>query len=167
MIIKITIENILISKQIISIRLNAQNDNAIEEELKKIKKKSIRFSIDNIEKHENILYFTGKLHSINIRKGLNFVIHTTRDTNIIYKLIKYIDAPLKLKFTSEKEEHIIKLLNEIHNKTGKEITDIIYENTCFKTKDGKTIEGKKNIFELTEKRKDVLLGKLQNQLKNI
>jgi mRNA-degrading endonuclease HigB of HigAB toxin-antitoxin module len=67
---------------------------------------------------------------------------------------------MHLRFFSDTERSLKQLLNEISNKTGKTEEDILYEVTTFQ-KGNDVIEGKRNIFDLSERHKSVVVDKLK------
>jgi hypothetical protein len=135
------------------------------DEVRKIKGVPHRFYLYVCENPENdkITLHDAEIKSINIRKNLSFILHIEKNKPLIYKIIKYMDSPMHLRFFSDTERSLKQMLNEISNKTGKTEEDILYEITTFQ-KGSDVIEGKRNIFDLSERHKSVVADKLKKIL---
>lgn len=166
MIVRVDIVQLVVAEYVFSLKMVTGMNAEILDELKKIKGKDIKFIIQNEkynEKPERI-FFTGRVKSINLRNKINFVIHTNKDKVVIIKTIKLMDESLLLIFKSEKEQKLSELLHSVSESLQKPEPELLYELTTFKCRDGTIIEGKKSIYELSEKHREVLLNKLTKMI---
>lgn len=164
MLIKAGIKQLVIAEHVFSMRFVTENNQEVLEELERLKNKQTVFTLIPQRKDEDgkpvKIYFTGKVKSINIRNKINFVIHTEKDKIVIIRTIKIMDEPITIAFKSDREKLLTELLQKAGEVTSKSIPEIIRELTSFTTKDGRFIEGKTNIYALSEKQKEVLTDKL-------
>lgn len=135
------------------------------DEIRKIKGVPHRFYLYIYENSQDdkIALHDAEIKSINIRKNLSFILHIEKTKPLIYKIIKHMDSPMHLRFFSDTERSLKHLLNEISSKTGKTEEDILYEVTTFH-KGNDVIEGKRSIFDLSERHKSVVVDKLKKIL---
>jgi hypothetical protein len=135
------------------------------DEIRKIKSVPHKFCLYIYEnsQDEKITLRDAEVKSINIRKNLSFVLHIEKNKPLIYKIIKHMDSPMHLRFFSDTERSLKRLLNEISREIGKTEEDILYEVTTFQKGSG-VIEGKRNIFDLSERHKSVVADKLKKIL---
>lgn len=166
MIVRVDIVQLVITEYVFSLKLVTQMNSRVLDEIKKIKGKDIKFIIQNerqSEKPERI-FFTGRIKSINLRNKINFVIHTNKDKVVIIRTIRLMDEPLLLIFKTEKEQRLSELLHSVSEATQKPESELLYSLTTFITKNGTVVEGKKTIYELSERHKEILIDKLTKML---
>jgi hypothetical protein len=164
--IKVKISSVSVMSDIASIKMSSDIVEPITmDEIRKIKGVPHRFYLYIYENSQDnkIALHDAEIKSINIRKNLSFVLHIEKNKPLIYKIIKYMDSPMHLRFFSDTERSLAQMLNEISNKTGKIEEDILYEVTTFQ-KGSDVIEGKRNIFDLSERHKSVVVDKLKKIL---
>lgn len=145
---------------------SVSTDQAILDEIRKIRGMRRKFSLRMATNPEPVVIaiHDGEIVSVNAGKKLTFVLHIPKNKPLIYKIVKYMDEPMQFRFFSDTEKTLKQLLSEISAKTGRSEEDILFEATTF-TKGNDVIEGKRNIFDLSERHKTVVVSKLEKFLR--
>lgn len=110
----------------------------------------------------NDIRFTVNIKSIGFNpKRVRVLLHAPKNKYTIDKLFTIIDfdrVVLKIKTVKEKKiERLLNMVSEIRKASPEEI---LYQLTTFKNKDGKVIEGKRSVDEISRSCGDVVLSKL-------
>jgi len=144
-----------------SVRLSSDHtEQYYVEILKDIKGVRQRYTIEYNENGKTKkIYFNGKIQSINIRKGLSFVIHAERQKWTIVNIASIVDENVVCKFFSRKEMILYDLLKNVSQLLNIPTEDVLYRFTTYE-KNGRVYQGKNNMFELSDKHKDVVISKL-------
>lgn len=174
MMINVSILSFSVLKNVISIRLTSSSNNAETiQEIKQLKGCPQEYIIEDIPtrnggssgKYTKQIEFSAKIQSLNIRSTLNFVIHTEKQDFHIHKILDMMDRKLNMKFMSLKEKKLQELLNKVAEVLNLPEKEVLYKFTTFKSKkNGKTVIGKRSIYELSEKHKTVVIDKLKRML---
>jgi hypothetical protein len=67
---------------------------------------------------------------------------------------------------SEQEKRLLYLLNLASNNSNKAEGELLYQLTTFKGKDGKLVDGKRSIYDISKKSQQVVIDKLQKMIEN-
>lgn len=147
------------------VRINETTDNSqLLSDIKELKEgKPRKYTLANQEAPGAGIYFTGQIKSMNIVKGLAIVLHTQAIPVLVVKAMDLIGLPASIQFLTDHEQELIDLVNAAARKEGISHEEIVYRLTTFAI-DGRTIEGKKSIFEISEKQQKVVLSKLHKIL---
>lgn len=141
----------------------AADDIHLLTEVKDLKGKSKKYTLTVTERPALGIYFTGQIKSLNIVKGLIIVLHTPAIPAVVVKAIDMIGLPASLRFLTDDEQELIGLAKAAARLEGVEPEEIIFRLTTFK-KDGRTIEGKFSVFDISESQQKVVLSKLHKIL---
>ncbi len=132
-------------------------------EIKELKGETRKYTMAAAEGGTNSIYFTGQIKSINIVKGLMVVLHTPAAPVLVAKAIDMIGLPVRLYFSTGKEQELASLVKAAARLEGVEPEEIVYRLTTF-SKEGQTIEGKRSIYDISESQQKVVLSKLHKML---
>ena len=172
--INVSILSFSVLKHVISIRLTSSSNNSETiQEIKQLKGCLQKYIIEDIparkgvspDKDKKQIELSAKIQSMNIRSTLNFVLHTDKQDFHIREILDMMDRKLTMKFMSQKEKKLQELLNKVAEIVNMPVEEVLYKFTTFKSrKHGKTVKGKRNIYELSEKHKTVVIDKLKRML---
>lgn len=107
------------------------------------------------------LKFTGVVNSISLSKGIRILLHAERSKYILNRLFElsgYDTVSLRIK--TDREARIERMLSIVSEKENAQPSEILYRLTTFTGKDGKLIEGKRCVDEISRKCQDVVISKL-------
>ena len=174
MMINVSILSFSVLKNVISIRLTSSSNNSETiQEIKQLKGCLQKYIIEGLparngsssNKDTKKLDLSAKIQSLNIRSTLNFVLHTEKQNFQINEILDMMNRKLIIKFMSRKEKKLQELLNKVAEVLNLPETEVLYKFTTFKSKkNGKTVIGKRSIYELSEKHKTVVIDKLRRML---
>jgi len=167
MILHAKITGLSVSKHCMSIKLSSdRTEQFYVESLKGIKGIQQKYIIEYNENGKSKkIYFNGKIQSINIRKGIFFVIHVEREKWTIVNIAMAVDEDVICKFFNRKEMILYDLLQNVSQLLNMSIEDVLYKFTTYE-KEGRVYEGKRNIFELSDRHKDVVISKLSKIIRD-
>ncbi len=111
------------------------------------------------------LYFDGEIRSINITQGLTVTIHTPVIIPLLIKAVDCIGKPAILSFATGMELEIANMLSAAARIHQVDEDELLYSLTTY-SRNGKTINGKRSINNLSEAQKKVIWDKLQKLLSN-
>ena len=171
---KVSIKGFCVLKKSISISMSTLDcRDEVLEELKKIKGEPQKFIMEaaypkwNGQKpNTGRLELKAKIQSISVTEPLSFSLHSGITKFLILRLyeIRELGENIELKFFSMKERRIVHLMDRVADKMKITPEDALYRATSFRNKDGKAVEGKRNIFDLSESQKSVAADKLAAML---
>ncbi len=171
---KVSIKGFCVLKKSISISISTLDcRDEVLEELKKIKGEPQKFIMEatypkwNGEKpNAGRLDLKAKIQSISVTEPLSFSLHTGITKFLILRIyeIRESGENIELKFFSMKERRILHLMDRVAEKMKISPEEALFKATSFRNKNGKVIEGKKNIYELSESHKSVAADRLATML---
>jgi len=172
--INVSVLSFSVLKNVISIRMTSSSNNSETiQEIKQLKGCLQKYIIEDSparnggspDKDTKQIELSAKIQSLNIRSTLNFVLHTEKQDFHIHKILNIMGRKLTMKFMSQKEKKLQELLNKVAEVLNMPEKEVLYKFTTFKSnKNGKTVKGKKSIYELSEKHKTVVIDKLKKML---
>jgi hypothetical protein len=65
---------------------------------------------------------------------------------------------------SEQEKRLLYLLKLASDNSDKPEVELLYQLTTFKGKDGKLVDGKRSIYDISKKSQEVVIDKLQKMI---
>lgn len=153
---KVKIVSFSVLQNAISIRLLCENASWLTAEARDERRK---INLDELS-------FEGKIRSVNIqREGTNILLRAKRSHFLVGKLFELMDRPsLEFSVMESLDGKLNSLLSVLSKKTGEHKEDLLLRLTTFKDKDGREIQGKRHIEELSENQKVVVLRKLHSIL---
>jgi hypothetical protein len=145
----------------ISIRLTSSNsDNNIIQELKDQKNKPQNIKIGDLD-------LNAEIKSINIRNDIHILLHSLRNKYVINMLFEFMNSDsLTVIINSEQEKRLLHLLKLASNNLDRPEVELLYQLTTFKGKDGKLVDGKRSIYDISKKSQEVVIDKLQKMIEN-
>ncbi len=171
---KVCIKGFCVLKKSISISMSTQDfRDEVLEELKKIKGEPQKFIVEaqfskwNRERADTErLDLKAKIQSISVTEPLSFSLHTGITKYLLLRIyeIRESGENIELKFFSMKERRIMNLMDRVADKMKITPEEALYKATSFKNRNGKVVEGKRNIFDLSESHKSVAADRLAAML---
>lgn len=171
---KVSIKGFCVLKKSISISMSTMDfRDEVLEELKKIKGETQKFIMEttytkwNGEKpNAGRLDLKAKIQSISVTEPLSFSLHTGITKFLLLRIydIRGSGENIELKFFSMKERRILHLMDRVAEKMKMTPEDVLYKATSFRNKNGKAVDGKRNIFDLSESHKSVAADRLAAML---
>lgn len=145
----------------VSIRLTSSNsDNNIIQELKDQKNKVQNIKVGDLD-------LNAEIKSISICNDIHILLHSLRNKYVINRLFEFMDSDcLTVIVNSEQEKRLLYLLKLASNKSNKPEGELLYQLTTFKGKDGKLVDGKRSIYDISKKSQEVVIDKLQKIIEN-
>jgi hypothetical protein len=145
----------------VSIRLTSSNsDNNIIQELKDQKNKAQNIKVGDLD-------LNAEIKSISIRNDIHILLHSPRNKYVINRLFEFMDSDsLTVIINSEQEKRLLYLLNLASNNSNKAEGELLYQLTTFKGKEGKLVDGKRSIYDISKKSQQVVIDKLQKMIEN-
>lgn len=174
---KIKIRSFCILKNNISISVSTEDSRkSVVEELKKLQGRKWKYTIETDDTDNNTnrntkksIYINAKIQSLSLSRAISFTFHTPIQRFIIFRLLDMKDASngVTIKFISPTESTLQDLVDKVAKKYGIKKEDAIQRVTTFRSKEpsGNSIPGKRSIFELSDRHKEVAVDKLQRMLK--
>jgi hypothetical protein len=171
---KVSIKGFCVLKKSISISMSTlDHRDEVLEELKKIKGESQKFVMESSYSKWNgqkpnagRLDLKAKIQSISVTEPLSFSLHTGITKFLLLRIYEIRESAenIELKFFSMKERRILHLLDRVAERMKISPEEALYKVTSFRNKSGKAVEGKRNIFDLSESHKSVAADKLAAML---
>jgi len=174
---KIKIRSFCILKNNISISVSTEDRRkSVVEELKKLQGKEWKYTIEANNTDDNTngntkksIYINAKIQSLGLSRVVSFTFHTPIQRFVVFRLLDMKDAGdgVNIKFISTTESTLQDLMEKVAKKYGIKKEEAIRRVTTFRSKEnaGKSIPGKRSIFELSDRHKEVAVDKLQKMLK--
>lgn len=135
------------------------------DEITKNKGISLKYTLVDIDTPGKRLFFTGKIQSINIIKGLTVIMHTAVIIPLILKALELKGKPVYVRFITENERELLNLLESAAKRESVDAMEILYRLTTFYSKkDEKTRPGKRSIFDVSASQRKVVMDKLHRSL---
>jgi len=107
---------------------------------------------------------TGAVKSVAFGKGVHILFSCPRNRYVVNRLFDLMDGDATTIFLySERERRLLCLLNAAAKTLRKPVEDLLYELTTFRGREGKMVDGKRSIYDLSPKFQDVLIKKLLGQ----
>ncbi|MGB9892761.1 hypothetical protein [Thermodesulfovibrio yellowstonii] len=170
MVLEAKVTGMSVTKHCVSIRLSSSHTEKLYvdsiRELKGVKQRYV-IEFKDEEKKTRKVSFNGRVQSINIRRGLFFVIHASREKWVIINIAAAVDEKVVLKFLTRKELLLIDLVKQASHLLNMPEEDVLYQFTTFTDKSGQVRPGKRSIYELSDKRKDVVIDKLSKLIQSV
>lgn len=129
-----------------------------------------RIKISRKEDSHEFVFVNVRVRSINFQEKMRFVLHAEKDSALVKKLIDLMgDVIIKIISASSSHRKSLDnkldgLLQKVSERTGEEKSQLLKKLTTFKTSDGRIVEGKENLQDLSEKHKQVVINKLERML---
>lgn len=157
--LKAKITSFSVLQDAISIRLTSSNsDNNIIQELKDQKDKAQSIKVGDLD-------LNAEIKSIGIRNDIHILLHSPRNKYLINRLFEFMDLDsLTVIINSEHEKRLLYLLRLASNNSNKPEEELLYQLTTFKGKDGKLVDGKRSIYDISKKSQEVVIDKLQKMI---
>jgi hypothetical protein len=157
--LKAKIMSFSVLQDAISIRLTSTNsDNNIIQELKDQKNKPQNIKIGDLDLNTEI-------RSISIRNDIYILLHSSRNKYVINRLFEFMDSDsLSVIINSEQEKRLLYLLKLASDNSKKPEGELLYQLTTFKGKEGKLVDGKRSIYDISKKSQEVVIDKLQKMI---
>lgn len=157
--LKAKIMSFSVFQDTISIRLTSSNsDNNVIQELKDQKGKTQNIKIGDLD-------LNAEIKSIRIRNNIHILIHSPKNKYLINRLFEFMDSnSLTVTIDSEQEKRLLHLLKLASNNSDKTEEELLYQLTTFKGKDGKFVDGKRSIYDISKKSQEVVIDKLQRMI---
>jgi len=138
-------------------------------ELKDIKHK---FTISPLDKDSKKIYIKGRVRSLSVRTEFHFVIHIDKDELnekqlrwLVSDIAAMVDQNIYLLFYTLKEKKLMDYIESVSALTGLDKEQVLIRVSSFRKKDGTEVEGKKSIFDLSDKQINVVISKLETAMK--
>ncbi len=171
----VKIKSFCVLKNAISISVSIDDNRAeVVDELKKMQSEDRKYSINSFTAKDNNkektgLYIDARLKSLSLSGLISFTLHTAVRKFVIFKLLamKGCEGDTVIKFISPTES----LLQQLTEKAAKRFNispeEALIRATTFKSREKlyEMVPGKRNIFELSDRHKQVAVDKLQKMLK--
>lgn len=155
--IKAEITSFSVLKKAVSIKVSAENTgSSLITTLEKLQGRTFDIYI-------NELVFNAKMQSISIRHNVDLLFHAERNTRILKRLAELMDEDVTLIIEDEQDRALKSLLANVAEILVMAEEDLLYKLTTF-NKNGKKVEGKKNIHEISDKQKPIITDKLSKMI---
>jgi hypothetical protein len=157
--LKAKIMSFSVLQDAVSIRLTSSNsDNNIIQELKDQKNKAQNVKIGDLD-------LNAEIKSISIRNDIHILLHSPRNKYLVNRLFEFMDSDsLTMIINSEQEKRLLSLLKLASNNSDIPEVELLYQLTTFKGKDGKFVDGKRSIYDISKKSQEVVIDKLQKMI---
>lgn len=148
-----------VNKKTISVQVELSGATAVVDELERYKGKTKTIRLDTFQ-------VVGKIESITIRKNVGFLVHAARLDFINRRLFHLMEKePLVIRVSTPQQDKLRYLLDTVAGKRSQKPEDLLFELTSFEKKDGdgpgKTIPGRRSVFDLSEAQTVVVLDKIR------
>lgn len=116
----------------------------------------------------NDISLEAKIKSVNIqRDGANILLRTKKNRYLVLKLFELMGREsLELSFSGPSDAELKELLKNVSFLRERPEEEILFNMTTFRNKEGHEVPGKRNVEELTDLQKEILLRKLRQAVKN-
>lgn len=171
----VKIKSFCVLKDAISISISTDNNRAeVVDELKKMQSEDRKYSIESFTAKDNNkektgLYIDARLKSLSLSGVISFTLHTAVKKFIIFKLLamKGCEGDTVIKFISPTESLLQQLMEKAAARFNVSPEEALIKATTFKSRENlsETVPGKRNIYELSDRHKQVAVDKLQKMLK--
>lgn len=171
----VKIRSFCVLKDMISISVSTDDTrNEVIDELKKMQAGDRKFSIESYISKTNTnekkgLYIDARVKSLSLSGTISFTLHAPIQRFVVFKLldIKACEGGTVLKFMSHTESLLQQLTEEAAKKFDISPEEALRRVTTFpgKRKPDEMVPGKRSIFELSERHKQVAVDKLKKMLK--
>jgi hypothetical protein len=107
------------------------------------------------------LNLSAAIESISIRDSIHILLHSQRDRHVVNKLLEFMDCEsVTVIMNSENEKKLSYLLSLASSNMNKPADEVLYQLTTFKGRDGKLVDGKRSIYDISKKSQEVVINKL-------
>jgi len=170
----VKIKSFCVLKDAISINISIEdNRREVVEELKMMQLKDWRYSIESSSfkdnnKEKTGLYIDARLKSLSLSGTVSFTLHTEVRRFVIFRLlaVKGSAGDTVIKFISPTESLLQQLTEEAAKRFDISPEEALRRVTTYpgRKKPDEMVPGKRSIFELSERHKQVAVDKLQRML---
>lgn len=158
--LKAEITSFAVLKKVVSIKISAENTGlSLITALEKLRGKTADIYL-------NELVFSAKIQSMNIRNDIDLLFHTDRNITILKRLADLMDEDVTLAIEDEQDRDLKTLLAKGAETLSMPEADLLYKVTTF-SKNGKDVGGKKNVYEVSDKQKPIVIDKISKLLKEV
>lgn len=158
--LKAEITSFAVLKKVVSIKISAENTGlSLITALEKLRGKTADIYL-------NELVFSAKIQSMNIRNDIDLLFHTDRNIRILKRLADLMDEDVTLAIEDEQDRDLKTLLAKGAETLLMSEADLLYKVTTF-SKNGKDVGGKKNVYEVSDKQKPIVIDKISKLLKEV
>ena len=172
----VKIKSFCVLKNTISINISTEDSRAeVVEELKKMQSEDRKYSIEsspakNNTKEKTGLYIDARLKSLSLSGVVSFTLHTPVKKFVIFKLLAMKDreGDTVIKFISPTESLLQQLTEKAAQRFNISPEEALTRATTFKSREklSEMVPGKRSIYELSDRHKQVAVDKLQRMLQN-
>lgn len=107
----------------------------------------------------------GVVKSVSLRKGVYILLRLTRSRYVVKRLFELMEEDsVQVVVHSERERTLLCLLDQTAKSHQRQVEDLLYELTTFTGKNGKRVEGRRSIYDISARFQDVVIKKLQKIL---
>jgi hypothetical protein len=165
--VKGKIINITVTEEKRNLSLRLQLDGAAAgetlDEIGKLRGVTERYVLAEEGNTRNALYFNGNIHSANLKQKLGVILHAPVAAPLVLKAIELMGKPVYVRFTTEVERELIELLTAAARRESTGWEEILYRLTTY-SKNGLVRNGKRSIYDLSVRQRDVVIDKLHRLL---
>jgi hypothetical protein len=147
-----------VNRKTISVRIELSGAMAVLDELEQYKGKTKTIRLDAFQ-------LIGKIESITISRTVGFLMHAARLDFINRRLFRLMEKePLVIEVSTAQQDKLLYFLETAAKKRNKKATDLLFELSSFKKRDGngpeQTIPGKRSVLDLSEAQSSVVFDKI-------
>jgi len=156
--LKAKIRSYFVRQDAISINLICSSiTDSIIQELKELRENKDNTQDIKIED----LNLTAVIESISIRDSIHILLHSQRDRYVVNKLLEFMDCEsVTVIMNSENEKKLSYLLSLASSNMNLPAEEVLYQITTFKGRDGKLVDGKRSIYDISKRSQEVVIDKL-------
>jgi hypothetical protein len=147
-----------VNRKTISIRIDLVDSASVTEELERCKGRQKTIRLDTFQ-------IVGKIESITISKNVGLLVHTARLDFIHRRLFRMMEKEsVGIEISTAHQDKLLYFLDTVAKKRDQRPGDLLFELSSFNKTDtngtGKTIPGKRSVFDLSEAQSNVVLNKI-------